>query len=320
MKGARVSVIVESQNAGNAHHKLSAVLQALGMQVPSCNAEIIVTSDSLPRDQRQRLQNEMTSASGAANLIRWVEVAKTATYYDHKNAGFDAATGEIICFIDSDCSPSPDWLAHLIAPFEHGAWVVAGYTSYAGDMAGMANQMDFPYFDVHRRQVTSSTPRQCQVLNFFVNNVAFSRSVFASRRFPSGLRMFKGQCQLLALQLQRDNITIWFAPSAVAVHAWPDNLSDLIRVRILRGADLRAILPHITSQYRPRALPLVSVLGPMPALGVIALRTMIALMHSAQHPLRTASTAYALTAGIFDSVGALIPGVCYRLLTNGRLS
>jgi hypothetical protein len=47
---------------------------------------------------------------------------------------------------------------------------------------------------------------------------------------------------------------------------------------------------------------------------------MTAQMHSAQHPLCTAGTAYALTARIFDSIGAVAPGVCYRLLTNGRVS
>lgn len=34
-----------------------------------------------------------------------------------RNAGFQSARGEIICFTDADCFPAPDWLDKLTAPF-----------------------------------------------------------------------------------------------------------------------------------------------------------------------------------------------------------
>lgn len=38
--------------------------------------------------------------------------------YAARNTGILAAQGEILVFTDADCRPVPDWLAHLIAPFE----------------------------------------------------------------------------------------------------------------------------------------------------------------------------------------------------------
>ena len=34
-----------------------------------------------------------------------------------RNAGIEAARGELVLFTDADCLPSPDWLAQMVAPF-----------------------------------------------------------------------------------------------------------------------------------------------------------------------------------------------------------
>jgi glycosyltransferase involved in cell wall biosynthesis len=75
-----------------------------------------------------------------------VAVAAGSDYYEHKNLGFDATSGQMVAFLDGDCQPAPTWLAALLAPLREGSQVVAGATSYAGVMAPLANRLDFlPY-------------------------------------------------------------------------------------------------------------------------------------------------------------------------------
>jgi GT2 family glycosyltransferase len=43
-----------------------------------------------------------------------------------RNRGIAASTGEILVFLDADCVPEPDWLAHLIAPYSSSEVHVVG--------------------------------------------------------------------------------------------------------------------------------------------------------------------------------------------------
>jgi hypothetical protein len=238
--------------------------------------------------------------------ITWVELPAGATYYDHKNAGFDASCGDIVAFVDGDCAPQPGWLAALVVPIERGdARVVAGSTSYAGELAALASQLDFPYF-AHRAGT---------VRNFFANNVAFARDVFAAYRYPHIAPMFHGQCQVLGLQLLAADIPIHFAADARVVHAWPDGVAEWLEVRLLRGADTAALLPYVVAHYVPRASPVVARLGRVPALAVIGLRA----LNGAWAALRTGPVVrgLALVAGVtvVDAIGVAAAPAVYRALT-----
>jgi GT2 family glycosyltransferase/membrane protein implicated in regulation of membrane protease activity len=43
-----------------------------------------------------------------------------------RNAGIDAATGEIVAFVDADARPDPDWLTYLALTFERGEYAGVG--------------------------------------------------------------------------------------------------------------------------------------------------------------------------------------------------
>ncbi len=185
------------------------------------------------------------------------------------------------------------------------ARVVAGATSYAGELAALANQLDFPYFS-HRAGT---------VRNFFANNVAFARDVFAAYRYPHIAPMFHGQCQVLGLQLLAADIAIHFAPDARVVHAWPDGLAEWLEVRLLRGADTASLLPYVVAHYVPRASPVVARLGRVPALAVIGLRA----LDGAWAALRVGPVVrgLALVAGVtvVDAIGVAAAPAVYRALT-----
>ncbi|HEY5944904.1 MAG TPA: glycosyltransferase family A protein [Kofleriaceae bacterium] len=299
-----VSVVVETWNIDGDAEQLAALLGKLAPQVAAEDAEVIVT-------HAKPAHANLDAMLGRP--IRWLELPRAAGYYEHKNAGFAAATGDIIAFIDGDCDPTPGWLAAMLEPFATGARVVAGATSYAGDLAPLANELDFPYFDPERRHFGATTRTQsATVLNFFANNVAFARDVFAAHRYPTIEPMFHGQCQVLALQLANAGIAITFAPNARVTHAWPDDAAEWLQVRLLRGADTTQLLPHVLAAHAPRINATVGRLGPLPALAVFGLRA----LRGAWSALRRgpALRGLALIAGVtaVDAIGAVAAPAVYR--------
>lgn len=302
-----VSLVVEGWNIDSKADALATLLAKLAPQIARAHAEVIVTHAGLAADACTTLDRELGLA------IRWVELPRDAGYYEHKNAGFAVTTGDVVAFIDGDCDPTPGWLAALLEPFDRGARVVAGATTYAGELAPLANELDFPYFDPARRPfgATAQTPA-ATVLNFFANNVAFARDVFAARRYPTIAPMFHGQCQVLALQLAAAGIAITFAADARVTHAWPDDAAEWLHVRLLRGADTTQLLPYVLAAHAPKLAGAADRLGPLPALALFGFRAVRATWSA----LRRGPTlrGLALVAGVtaVDTVGAVAAPAVYR--------
>lgn len=310
-----ISVVVETWNIASEPASVEALLRTLSSQVDG--AELVITHVGIAEPTRADL------AALVHCPVTWVELSPDAGYYDHKNAGFDASTGGVVAFIDGDCAPVPSWLAAITAPLAHGARVVAGATSYAGPLAPLANELDFPYFDgesPRRKFAATSGVLAPTVRNFFANNVAFERSTFAERRFPTIAPMFHGQCQVLALQLLAAGIPIAYAPTARVTHAWPDTLGEWLETRLLRGADTTQLLPHVLGHYAPRArrpvekLGAFPALGALPALGILAMRAVSGAWSAVRHGpvLRGLGLVASITA--VDALGAAAAPAVYRYL------
>jgi hypothetical protein len=306
-----ISVVIESWNIDGDTAGLSRLLAILAPQVAAADAEVVITHADIPGDARAALDDRLGRA------IAWVELPASATYYDHKNRGFDASTGDVVAFVDGDCEPTAGWLAALVAPIARGASVVAGSTSYAGALAPLANELDFPYFDwddKRRRFAATSERTTSLVRNFFANNVAFARPAFASRRYPTIGQMFHGQCQVLALRFVEANIPIVFARDARVTHAWPGSLAEWLEVRLLRGADTTKLLPHVLGTYAPRARPTAEKLGPLPALAILGARALTGAWAALRRG--PALRGLALVAGVtaVDAIGATAAPAVYRFL------
>jgi hypothetical protein len=266
-------------------------------------AEVVVTHTALVPGAQARLER------AAGRPLHLLQVPPATHYYVHKNLGFDATTAPIVAFIDGDCRPTPGWLHHLLAPLLSGhARVVAGRTLYPPGPASLAGTaMDFP--------LVPSPHTRGAVLNFFANNVAFARDVFARHRYIVQPGAHKGACQVLALDLSRARITIRLAEQAVLHHAWPDSLTAHLRTRLLRGADARSLCPHLLRAHAPRLATPLSYLGPLPALALIATRALTAGTAIALHPRSWLGGAAAITtATVIDSLGALASARVHRRL------
>lgn len=322
-----VSVVVETWNLGEparAAAELPRLLSVLAPQLAAAGAELVVTHAGIAAEARARIE----AAHGRE--IRWLELPAGAGYYEHKNRGFAAAAGEgegegenenenegeneneIVAFLDGDCDPSPRWLAALTGPIARGeASVVAGATSYPGPLAPLANAMDFPYFDeARRRRAIEDAPPT--VRNFFANNVAFARPVFAARPYPAIDGMFHGQCQVLALQLLEAGHVIRFAPDARVHHAWPQGLAEWLAVRLLRGADTTSLLPYVVRAYAPRAAPAALRLGPVPALAILGLRALTGAWSAVRHGPVVRGLALVAVVTALDALGAAAADTVHR--------
>jgi glycosyltransferase involved in cell wall biosynthesis len=301
-----ISVVIESWNVDAATDPLARLLASLSNQV--AGAEVVVTHAGITAETRAALDHVL------GQPIRWLELPTSAGYYDHKNRGFDASTGDIVAFIDGDCTPVDDWLAQLTAPFAHGGRVVAGATSYAGALATLANQIDFPYWDAHARRATIEDAPPT-VRNFFANNVAFARDVFAAHHYPTIEPMFHGQCQVLGLQLLAEHIAVRFAAGARVTHAWPDGLRDLLAVRLLRGADTVSLLPYVLRTYAPSTVPTIEKLGALPTLALFGARAVSATRTALRRGPLVRGLAFVALSTVLDAIGAIAHPAVHRYLS-----
>ena len=108
----RISVVVCTHNgASTLDECLSGVAQ---LRYP--DYETIVVSDG---------SSDASAALAASHDVRLVEVPRGGLARA-RNAGIQAATGEIVAFLDDDASPDPDWLLYLADSFMTGDAVGVG--------------------------------------------------------------------------------------------------------------------------------------------------------------------------------------------------
>src|SRR5262249_52059618 len=227
--------------------------------------EVIVTHFGLPAAACERLQEV------AGRALTFLRLDAEADYYEAKDAAFAATRAEVVAFADADCWPDLDWLRALLEPFARGeVAAVAGRTSYRADLFGAAaTAIDFMYFG-------SPLGAGC-TRNFYANNVAFRRSVLADAGFGAH-GFYRGSCQVLGLALQARGVPVHFAPRAHTVHRLPDSAADLLRLRLLRGADSVELASHLADAYLPAGARWLGRLGPLSGLAVLAARCVCSLM------------------------------------------
>lgn len=106
MNSPRYSVVIPAYQA---EETIGPCVQALSQQtVPRDRYEIIVVDDG-STDRTA----EVARQAGADRVLTIPHGGPSAA----RNAGVEAAQGEIVLFTDADCEPWPDWLERMTAPF-----------------------------------------------------------------------------------------------------------------------------------------------------------------------------------------------------------
>jgi hypothetical protein len=275
---------------------------------PAALAEVVLTHDGLPETAQSAL------AEALGRPIRFVAIDPGTGYYEAKNRGFDATAADVVGFADTDCVPDPDWLNRLLSPFDDASvQVAAGRTTYRDDVLGAAaSAIDFMYFPGPTGADPAKSALAGKTRNFYANNVAFRRDVFARFRYVSAPGIYRGHCQRLGLALAAAGIPVLYVPEAHTVHRFPDTAGELVRLRLLRGADTAEMAPSFADSLLPRRLRWVGRAGPLSPLVVLGVRFALsqrALGHQSMKELRGArrAAARAAIAGIsaLDAAGAI---------------
>ncbi|NYF23118.1 hypothetical protein HDC36_004608 [Xanthomonas sp. JAI131] len=317
---ARSALILETNNlrggdaaAVRAEASLQRVMRALAAQSVPLDAlgQLIVTHDGLSEAACAAL------VAIAGRPIGFVRIDAATGYYDAKNAGFAATDPhrcDYVVFADADCLPDREWLAALLQPFaqQPAPAAVAGRTSYRADVLGTAlTTLDFMYFP---------SPLQAQATrNFYANNVAFRRAVFAQHGYQPLDGVYRAHCQVLGLRLQAAGVAVHYAAQAHTVHRLPDTRREALQLRWWRGQDTLGLTPHLVRAYLPDALQWLGRSGPLGPLCVLASRLWFsarALNRQDLPPLRGLRwcAALLLIAGFsaVDMAGALARGLGWR--------
>lgn len=263
----------------------------------SALAQLVVTHDGIACADQDAL------VVAAGRPITFVPLSPTTGYYQAKNAGFFATDAPIVAFGDADCWPAHEWLELLVEPLADGFSVAAGRTTYRDDAIGRAlSSIDFLYF----RDRTGRTTR-----NFYANNVAFTRTVFERYHYRDA-PMYRGACQLLGMELAAARVPIRYVQAAHTVHRLPDDLRELLELRIRRGRDLRELAPHVLEAAVPNGRRIAERPTRSLAAAVVAGRWACSLRHLAREarPLRHRTAEAGLMCGVaaLDALAALGPG------------
>jgi O-antigen biosynthesis protein len=109
----RISVVVCSYNGAAT---LGECLEgASRLRYP--DYEVIVISDGSTDETAQ-----IAAGFAGVRVIETGQLGLSAA----RNAGFEAASGEIVAYIDDDAIPDPDWLTHLARGFDSGEYAAVG--------------------------------------------------------------------------------------------------------------------------------------------------------------------------------------------------
>jgi glycosyltransferase involved in cell wall biosynthesis len=224
-----VSVVMETVTAqtsvegGALADRLAQPLAALAAQTYDQDRiePIIVVGAEVPAADHAEIARRFPQAI--------VTTAAGGNYLDAKNRGAAAAGGDIVTFLDGDCTPEPEWLETLIARFESGVDAVAGCVRYE-DKGFLARAVSIPDFAYILEEEDG------QASGFNLGNVAFRRPVLIAK--PLDARLVRnGGCYNLFHQLKAEGASIVYEPAARVSHALDFEGLSFMKKHWARGRD-----------------------------------------------------------------------------------
>ena len=177
-----------------------------------------------------------------------------------RNRGLTEARGEIVCFLDDDSPPEPDWLNALLDPFKDqnvgctGGPSILDYQGQEvpvwlqGTLAGMISSYVLPYDEPTQVSLWAELPLSCNmaIRSSVLNDIGFFRTDLGK----SGDNLLAaGETQLIE-RIHQSGWKVLYVPGARVNHfVSPDRLNISYLYRRGRGFAETYIL--LTSESRP---------------------------------------------------------------------
>jgi lipopolysaccharide/colanic/teichoic acid biosynthesis glycosyltransferase/glycosyltransferase involved in cell wall biosynthesis len=215
-----ISVIVPAYNAAEVLPACLAALQA--QTLPPDAYEIIVVDDG---------SSDGSFALAASHAgVRAIQVPHGGPAAA-RNAGVQAARGTLLAFTDSDCVPTPDWLAQLTRPFENPEVVGVRGAYLTHQSQWVARFVQLEYEDKYDRMARRET------IDFVdTYSAAYRRAVFLKNRgFETAFPTASVEDQELSFRLSQKGYRLQFVPAARVYHRHDRSLGEYLRRKFWIG-------------------------------------------------------------------------------------
>lgn len=181
-------------------------VRALARQtVARTRYEIIVVDDGSSDGT-----GDAARAAGADRVVRVPHGGPAAA----RNAGVEAAVGEIVLFTDADCEPAADWVAKMAAPFADLEVVGAKGVYRTRQSAWIARFTQMEYEVKYGRMA-----HQAQIDFIDTYSAAYRRDVFLTNGgFDVVFTTASVEDQEFSFRLARKGYRLVFVPDAVVYH------------------------------------------------------------------------------------------------------
>jgi len=303
LRALRASIIIPAYNAAAT---LEECLEACARQ-SSPAAEVIVVDDG-SSDATPAIAERL-----GARCIRQHNRGPAAA----RNAGAQAAIGDVLVFTDSDCVPEADWLERLLAGFTDET--IAG----VGGSYGIRNDSSLLARIIHEEIVLRHQRFRDRVDFLGSFNVAYRRDAFeAAGGFDESFARASGEDNDLAYRLHDNGGTLRFIADARVAHYHPTRLLPYLRTQMRHGFwRMRLYAKHPKRSGGDDYAGLGELLGP-PAVLLLA-AGLVALPVIGQPIFAAALALFALvylftTAGLTRAIARRLgvgTGLAYRGMT-----
>jgi glycosyltransferase involved in cell wall biosynthesis len=220
-----ISIVVPTRNRPDA---LRRCLAALVAQEGIGSPEIVVVDDG---GAEPLAVAAVVDEQPGTRLVRLDGCGPAAA----RNAGVRAAAGEVVCFTDDDCEPSPTWSSRLVACLDEGA-DAAGGTSVSGRLGD-------PFVNASElilRELQRSTSHRLLGRVFIPsNNLACRRDLVVEHPFDEQFRRAAGEDRAWCARVASAGKTLVLAEGAVVAHSPQLGLGGFWRQHVRYGHGAR---------------------------------------------------------------------------------
>ena len=212
-----ISVVVPGWNSAEV---LPALLQALAAQTVEHELVLVDTGSS---DDTPRL-----AAEAGARVVAAPRRNRSLA----RNAGVDAARGELIAFTDTDCRPEPGWLGALATCLDRRALAAGPITMSASPRPNMAERFDMLWRYPQERYAAAGVAASA---NLGIRREAFEAIGGYHAAFHHG------EDTDLCLRAQDAGFALAWCPDARVAHPAAAGLRSVLRRGFEHGASARRL-------------------------------------------------------------------------------